>query len=63
MATDDCPETAPVISPSDMPRWITEELLTETIRVWQPRYGKLISTDEAVQIILTAGRLCQVLKP
>jgi hypothetical protein len=62
MATDDCPETASAISPSEMPRWITEELITETIRVWQPRYGKPISTDEALQIILSVGRLREVLK-
>jgi hypothetical protein len=62
MATDERPETAPVVPSSDIPRWITDELLTKTIRVWQPRYGKSISTDEAMQIILAVSRLGEVLK-
>jgi hypothetical protein len=62
MATDERPETAPTVQSSDTPRWITEELLAETIRVWQPRYGKPISTDEAMQIVLAVSRLGEVLK-
>ena len=45
-----------------VPRWITPELVERTIRVWQPRYCQPLSTDDAVQIILTASRLCEVLK-
>jgi hypothetical protein len=62
MATDERPDTAPTVPPSDTPRWITAELLAETIRVWQPRYGKSLSTDEAKQIILAVSRLGEVLK-
>ena len=62
MAPDARPETAPDVPPSYIPRWITEELLAETIRVWQPRYGKSISTDEAMQMILAVSRLGEVLK-
>ena len=62
MASDARPETAPDVPPPDIPRWITEELLAETIRVWQPRYGKSISTDEAMQMILAVSRLGEVLK-
>ena len=61
MATDERPDTAPPVPPSGKPRWITDELLAETIRVWQPRYGKPISDDEAVQIILSVSRLGEVL--
>lgn len=46
-----------------VPRWITPELIERTIRVWQPRYGQPLSADDAVQIILTASRLYEVLKP
>jgi hypothetical protein len=46
-----------------VPRWVTPDLIRQTITVWEPRYGRPLSTDEAVQIILTAGRLCEVLKP
>lgn len=61
MATNERPEPAPALPPSDKPRWITDELLAETIRVWQPRYGKPISDDDAVQIILSVSRLGEVL--
>ncbi|MCZ2342821.1 MAG: hypothetical protein LC104_13685 [Bacteroidales bacterium] len=43
--------------------WVTPDLIRQTITVWEPRYGRPLSTDEAVQIILAAGRLCEVLKP
>jgi hypothetical protein len=45
-----------------MPRWITPELITETIRVWQSRCERPISREEAVEMILQASRLMEALK-
>jgi hypothetical protein len=45
-----------------MPRWITPELITETIRVWQPRCDRPITREEAVQLILQVSRLLEVLE-
>jgi hypothetical protein len=45
-----------------VPRWVTPELIEQTIRVWQPRYGLPLTDDDAVQLILTASRLGEVLK-
>src|ERR1700734_2203587 len=62
MATDERSDAAPGLPLSDTPRWITEELIAKTIRVWQPRYGTPLSTEDAVQLLLSGGRLCEVLK-
>ena len=49
------------IVPAGTPEWITAELIEATIRVWQPYYADLLSPEEAVTMILTAGRLYQAL--
>lgn len=41
--------------------WITEELITETRRVWSSVYGRVISVDEAVEILGNVRRLAEVL--
>lgn len=47
--------------PAGMPSWITAELVQLTIKVWQPFYRVQLTIEEAVQIILNAGRLFGVL--
>ena len=51
----------PSIVPAGTPDWITAELIEQTIRVWQPYYGTLLTPEEAVTMILNVGRLYQVL--
>lgn len=63
MAVQDHGKPSEEVNNVTAPRWITPDLIRHTINVWEPRYGRPLSTDEAVQIILTAGRLCEVLKP
>lgn len=33
-------------------RWISRRLIKETRRVWSKRYGRLISQEEAVEILI-----------
>jgi len=41
--------------------WITDELLARTIDVWSANYGRPISKDEAVEILMNVKRLAEVL--
>ncbi len=49
------------IVPAGTPHWITAELIEATIRVWQPYYDTVISPEEAVAMIQSAGRLINAL--
>jgi hypothetical protein len=51
----------PGIVPAGTPDWITAELIEQTIRVWQPFYGEVVTPEEAVTMILNVGRLYEVL--
>ena len=55
----DVPVPASVRPPSST--WIPDELLAETRRVWSKAYGRMISTDEAVEILTNVKRLAEVL--
>ena len=54
-------EDAKSIVPTGSPDWITADLIEQTIRVWQPYYEAVLSSEDAVQLILSAGRLYQAL--
>jgi len=41
--------------------WISDELLAKTIDVWSTNYGRPISEDEAVEILMNVKRLAEVL--
>jgi len=41
--------------------WISDELLNETIDVWSANYGRPISEDEAVEILMNVKRFAEVL--
>jgi len=51
----------PGIVPAATPDWITAELIEQTVRVWQPHYQATLTPEEAVTMILTAGRLFEAL--
>ena len=55
------PDALPVPLPAGAPRWVTPELLADTLRVWQPYYGNLTSHD-ALSIITNVGNLFDVLR-
>ena len=41
--------------------WISDELLAKTIDVWSINYGRPISEDEAVEILMNVKRFAEVL--
>lgn len=41
--------------------WISDELLVKTIDVWSRNYGRPISEDEAVEILMNVKRFAEVL--
>ena len=47
--------------PAGAPRWVTPELLADTLRVWRPYYGNL-TPDDALSIILNVGNLFDALR-
>ena len=42
-------------------RWLPEERIAEARRVWSKAYGRVISQDEAVEILTNILRLAEVL--
>jgi len=41
--------------------WITNEAVTETIRVWSPYYGEKLTESEAVEILMNLKNLVDTL--
>jgi hypothetical protein len=58
--TDAVPVPALAV-PAGAPRWVTPELLADTLRVWQPYYGNLTPQD-ALSIIMDVANLFDVLR-
>jgi len=50
-------DDAKCIVPAGTPAWITPELIEATIRTWQPFYQEVLTTEEAITMIQTVGRL------
>lgn len=46
---------------STRPAWITAEIMANTRRVWEPRYGHPLSDAEIVEMIVGVTRLYDVL--
>lgn len=44
-----------------LPDWITEDLITETLAVWQPHYEERVTDRQAIEILLSVGNLFDVL--
>ncbi len=57
----DAPSVPPIAVPAGAPRWVTPELLADTLRVWQPYYGNL-TPQEGLSIILNVSNLFDVLR-
>lgn len=41
--------------------WITDDLVAETRRVWSPVYGRVLSDDEAVEILMNVKRFAEAI--
>lgn len=42
--------------PDGAPDWVTAELIADTLETWQPYYQITLTTEEALEIILSVGR-------
>src|SRR2546430_11983528 len=42
------------------PAWMSDDLIAETRRVWSAAYGRVISGDEAIEILLNVRRIAEV---
>jgi len=47
---------------SDVPDWIDDELIKHTQAAWEPLYGEKLTKAEAIQILLSVGRLIDSLR-
>ncbi len=41
--------------------WITDDLVAETRRVWSPAYGRVLSDEEAVEILMNVKRFAEAI--
>ena len=53
-------DAAPDLPPG-LPSWVTAELLTMTLEVWQPYYADPLKVDDAAAMLTGAGRLLSIL--
>jgi len=54
------PEERKITITPGTPRWITEELIADTLRVWQPYYKEALTVDDAVEILVNVTNLFEV---
>jgi hypothetical protein len=47
--------------PHGTPAWVTAELVQLTLRIWQPFYNSVLTSEDAVTMILRVGQLFGVL--
>lgn len=57
-----CPATRQNNRHTAMPSWITAAMIAETIAVWSPYYGHELTTAEAIEILMSVGRLIDTLQ-
>ncbi len=55
------PDPGSVAVPPLSKQWLSDERIAETRRVWSKAYGRVISNDEAVEILMNVRRLAEVL--
>lgn len=48
--------------PPATPAWVTTALVQRTLAVWQPRYPQKLTVADAVEVLVTVGRLFGVLR-
>ena len=55
------PEPGPAAMRPLSTQWLSDERIAETRCVWSNAYGRVISNDEAVEILMNVRRLAEVL--
>ena len=53
-------DAAPDLPPG-LPKWVTAELLTMTLEVWQPYYADPLTAEDAAAMLTGTGRLLSIL--
>jgi len=43
------------------PPWITDELVADTLKTWQPFYARRLTRNDAIEMLLAAGNLIDCL--
>lgn len=49
------------VVPAGAPHWVTLELIEQTIRTWQPFYADQLIPEDALEIIMGADRMFDLL--
>ena len=49
-------------SRSDLPDWVSDELLQKTIEIWQPYYPDQLTRNDAIAIIKNASGVIDCLR-
>ena len=49
-------------SGSDLPDWVSEELIRKTVEIWQPYYPDQLTRNDAIAIIKNAGSVIDCLR-
>jgi len=49
-------------SGSDLPDWVSEDLIKKTVEIWQPYYPNELTRDDAIVIIRNVGGLIECLR-
>ena len=49
------------VVPEGAPKWVTADLLTQTMEVWQPYYRDPLTVDDALEMLLNVSELLRVL--
>ncbi len=44
------------------PAWITDELIADTLKTWQPYYSRRLRRDDAIEMLLAVGNLIDCLE-
>ena len=44
------------------PAWITDELVADTLKTWQPFYSRRLTRDDAIEMLLAVGNLIDCLE-
>jgi hypothetical protein len=55
------PESDPVDVRPLSTQWLSNERIAEARRVWSKAYGRVISNDEAIEVLMNVRRLAEVL--
>jgi len=51
-----------IAPPKGAPSWVTPELIADTIEVWQPDCGYVLTPEDALEIIISFDQLVGTLE-